>query len=132
MKHSSSLGNSRGITRLGILVLALLILIGTFLGSQIFPFYYYFYDIQGQMEAQAAKATVNSDKQIRQYLLKKIKQYEIPIPSEDHLKINRLNNKIVISMSYTEILYLDLSDIDEEWNWDLWEFRFEPHAEGRL
>ncbi|HQH28163.1 MAG TPA: hypothetical protein PLP17_12255, partial [Oligoflexia bacterium] len=51
----------RGASRLGWLLLILFIVSAVFAGSQIFPFYYYYYEIEGLMQSQAAKATVFSD-----------------------------------------------------------------------
>ena len=115
--------------RLSLLFVILILLVVIFTGSQIIPFYYYYYDMLGQMEAQAKKATVNSDSEIRQYLLERIKKNEIPIESEDDLKINRFDGKIVIELSYEEVFYINLG---EDRIYDLHVFEFDPRVEAQI
>lgn len=119
----------KGMSKLGYLLLVLLIALTVLVGSQVFPFYYYFYELQGLMESQAAKASVFTDQEIRQELMRKIKKLEIPISDPDDLKINRFSGKITIDLSYSETLYIDLG---EDRVYDLWEFKFNPHAEHAL
>lgn len=115
-----------GQSKLGVLLFILLVVCGAFVGEQVIPFYYYYHELLGLMENQAAKASVFRDTDIRKVLMKKIKQLEIPIDEADDLKINRFNDKIVIDLEYEEILYIDLGD---ERVYDLHVFRFNPHVE---
>lgn len=122
-------GATRGASRLGILLLILLVVSGVFVGSQVFPFYYYYWEIKGLMEAQAAKASVFSDQEIRQTLMERIRKLELPIDNEDDLKVNRVSGKIIIELEYEEILFLDLG---EDRVYDLYTFKFNPVVEQKL
>ncbi len=118
-----------GVSRLGVLLFVLFIVACVWAGSQVFPFYYYYWEIVGLMESQAAKAQEFSDWQIRNTLIKKIRELEIPLQDEDNLKINRFNNKIVIEFEYEEVLLLEL---DDEHIYEVYVFQFHPHVEHDL
>ncbi len=120
----------RGITKIGLLFCLLLILVGVLLGGQVIRFYYSYYDLLGLMEAQAAKASVINDEQMRYTITKRIKELEIPIEDpEAELNIERTASEISISITYSEVLFIDLGEGRE---YDLWEFQFNPKAEGTL
>ncbi|MFN8391510.1 MAG: hypothetical protein U0136_14575 [Bdellovibrionota bacterium] len=114
-----------GISRLGVLIFVLIIASCVFVGYQVFPFYYYYYELEGLMQAQADKASMFTDEEIRRTLLEKIAKLEIPLDDPDQLKINRFDGKIIIDYSYEEVLYIDLG----EKTYDLYVFPFHPHAE---
>ena len=121
-----------GISRLGVLIFVLIIAAAVFVGYQVFPFYYYFYEIQGLLEAQAKKASVFTDAEMKQTILEKVKKLQIPLEDPDSLKINRFDNKIVIEFEYDEVLYIDLSTEDQERVYDLYTFHFVPRAEAPI
>ncbi len=116
----------RGITSLGTLIFILIIAILVFLGSQIIPFYYSYYEIQGLMQAQADKASELSDKEILQNIRQAIKRLNIPADPEEDLRLNRFNGKVVIDLSYQEVLYVDFGN---DFDYDLWTFHFNPRGE---
>lgn len=128
-QHSSPLDNEFGLNRLGVLVFVLLIASCVFVGSQVFPFYYYASEIEGMMDAQARKASIFTDAEIREFLLKEIRKLEIPIDKDSDLKINRTNASIIIELEYEEVLYID---VDEEHSYDLHVFKFNPRVEHPL
>lgn len=117
-----------GLSRLGILILLLLVGAVVYAGSQVFPYFYNFYELQGLMEAQADKASEFSDDEIRKTILNKIKKLDLPNEPE-LLKINRFDGKIVIEYEYSEMLYFDL---DEDHQYDLHRFDFHPRAERQV
>lgn len=117
--------DERGGSRLGWLLTILIFLCGFYACWQIFPFYYYYYELVGLMEEQANKAQVFTDDEIRRNIEKKIKELDIPVDDMDDLKINRFNGKIVIDLQYSEVLYVDLGDK----TYDLYTFQFNPHVE---
>ncbi len=121
--------NQQGMGRLRILIIALFLIIVVFVANQVIPFFYYFYEIEGLMQSQAAKGSVFSDQEIRKTIMEKINKLELPIDDEDALKINRFNGKIVIDLEYDEVLYVDFG---EGRSYDLWVFHFAPHAEHTL
>lgn len=114
-----------GISRLGVLVFVLIIASCVFVGYQVFPFYYYYWEIQGLMDAQAVKASEFTDGEIRTNILQKIRKLEIPIDDEDDLKINRFDGMISIDLTYSEVLFIDWG----EKTYDLHVFEFNPHVE---
>ncbi|MCB0325844.1 MAG: hypothetical protein KDD69_19835, partial [Bdellovibrionales bacterium] len=123
------LSGELGISRLGILLLALILSALVFAGSQIFPFFYYYHELQGMMEAQAKKASVFSDQEMREVLMESIRKLEIPVESPDDLKINRVNDKIIIELEYDEVFFIDLG---EDRVYDLHVFHFNPRVEAPL
>lgn len=123
------LQNQKGLNRIGVLLLVLILATGVFVGSQVFPFFYYASEIEGMMDAQARKASVFTDQEIREFLMEQIRKLELPIESESDLKINRLNNKIVIELEYEEVLFIEF---DDEHSYDLYVFHFNPRAEQPL
>lgn len=129
MMHFYTQSNEKGNAYLGYLLFLLIVLCTVYLGSQVIQFYYYSWEIEGAMEAQAAKASVFRDDEIRKTLLKEIKKLELPINDERDLKINRTANKIIIDLEYEEVLYLELG---EYWSKDIWVFQFNPHVEKSL
>ncbi len=125
LERKSGLSSERGMDRLGVLVISFLVLATAFIGYQVFPFFYYYYEIQGLMEAQAAKASVFSDQEIRKNLMDRIKKLEIPIDDPEKLRINRFNGLISIDMEYEEVLFLDFG----EKTYDLYVFHFHPKVD---
>lgn len=119
-------------SRLGVLIVVLVIATSVFVGYQVFPFYYYFYEVQGLLEAQAQKASVFSDGEIRKTILEKVRKLEIPLEDPDSLKINRFDGKIVIEFEYDEVLFIDLSTPDQDRVYDLYTFHFVPRAEATI
>jgi hypothetical protein len=115
-------------TKLGLLFSLISITAVVYFGYQILPIFYNNAELSGQMQAQADLATVLSDEQIRGNLLAKIRRLEIPIDNDDDLKINRLNDKIVIELSYEETVYIEVGD----WSRDLYTFQFNPVVEQDL
>lgn len=120
--------DERGASNLGILITILFLLAIIFVGFQCAPFYYSFYELKGLMQAQADKADEFTDGQILENITRAIKKLQIPVNPEE-LKINRYAGKIVIEINYSEMLYVDFGG---GYDYDLWEFNFNPRAESAL
>ncbi len=118
--------NSRGSSTVGTLFTAICVFVIGFLAWQVIPFYYYYYDILGMMEAQAKKASVKDDAEIRYELYKRALKTNLPIDDADDFKINRIAGKMIIDLSYEEVLYIDLG---EDRYYDIHVFDFNPHVE---
>lgn len=118
--------NNQGFLSIGALLFILFVSAAVFLGSQIIPFYYSYFEIQGLMQAQADKASEFTDKEIYQTIRAEMKKLNIPADPEEDLKINRFNNKVVIELSYQEVLYVDFGNGHD---YDLWTFDFNPRGE---
>ncbi len=127
--RSALLRSVEGLSRLGFLIIILILASCVYVGYHVFPFYYYYWELEGLMQAQADKASEFTDAEIRENLMAIVKEHEIPLdePDED-LKINRFDGKIVIDMKYQEVLYIDLG----EKTYDLHVFNFNPHVEQSL
>ena len=119
----------RGAGRMSVLLFILVAVAGVYIGSQVIPFFYYYNELQGLMDSQAAKAQVLTDEEMRTNIMKKVKELSIPFDDPDKLKINRFNGNIVIELEYQEILYLDLGP---DRTYDLYIFNFHPRAEHRI
>lgn len=119
----------RGQTKLGMLTFALFIGILVFTGSQIIPFFYSYYELEGLFQGQAKQALHLTDDKIRKNIFKKIKDLGIPDIKDDDLRINRYDGKIVIELKYSEVFYIDLG---EDRVYDIYKFDFNPRAETKF
>ena len=82
------------------------------------------------MEAQAKKAGVFKDQAIRRNLVKRVKALELPVENpESSIKIERFHGKILISLEYEEVLFVDFG---EDRVYDLWVFKFKPTVEQNI
>lgn len=132
MKNTSlgQVSKSRGLGLVGALILILLAGALFYIGHQVVTIYYSYYDLIGMMDAQAQRAEVRSDGEIREFLAKRIVELQIPVDNPaEALKINRFNSKIVIQMQYVEVVYIDFGGDNV---YDLWEFQFRPLVERPL
>ena len=120
--------SQKGANNIGILLFILFILSGVYVCSQVFPFYYSYYELKGLMESQAEKANEFKDGDIKRVLTRAIKKLDIPADPEE-LKINRFSGKIIIELKYSEVLFVDFGG---GYDYDLWEFNFQPRAEKPL
>ena len=116
----------RGMSKLGALFFVTIFGSVTWVFYHVIPFYYSFYEIEGQMEALAVKASLFSDSYIQQELMRFIKKLDIPVDNPEDIKINRFEGKILIDLKYQEYLTLELG---EGRDYDLWIFDFNPHVE---
>ena len=116
----------RGVTRLGMIFFGSIVFCVGWVAYNVIPFYYSYYELLGQMDAQAVKASLFTDVQITQELMRWVKKLGIPIDRPDELKINRFEGKIVMEMNYDEVLSADLG---EDRIYDLWVFHFNPRVE---
>lgn len=118
----------KGASNLSYMLTILVVLAGVFAASQILPFYYSYYELLGEMEAKAVNGSEISDQKIIEGLNNVIRKNNIPADIED-LKINRLENKIIISLEYEEVFYVDFGD---GYDYDLWVFKFTPRVEKNI
>ena len=125
-------------SRLGWLILILFITAGVYVGNQVIPFYYYYHELEGLMRFQAKKAQALSDGEIRENLVRKIKKLELPVDDMDNLRIQRKARTMIIDLEYTEVLYVDVSFLNEFYDmpqggvYDIWVFNFNPHVEEKF
>jgi len=116
---------SRGASKFSVIVTLLFFAALVYLGGQVFNFYYSYYELEGLMDQQARKASVFSDKEMRQLIFKRVKELQIPIDEPEEIKINRLEGKVVIETQYSEVLYVEFRDK----TYDLHVFSFNPRIE---
>ncbi len=116
---------NRGFISIGTLLGVLLFGAAIWLLFHILPFFYYSEEMRGFMESQAEKAQISNDNEIRRFLVRKIRDLELPVDSEDDLKINRFNGNLVIELEYSEVLFIELFGK----TYDLWVFHFHPKVE---
>lgn len=120
--------NQGGASRIGMLLMVLFLLVFIFVGFQSAPFYYSYYELKGLMQAQADRAEELNDGKIVENITNAIKKLNIPVSPEE-LRINRYSGKIVIEIQYSEVLFIDFGG---GYDYDLWEFEFNPRAESAL
>ena len=116
-----------GLSQIGMLLTVLILGVLFFVGMQVVPFYIYYFEIEGHFEAQANKAAMKTDDEIREFLSEQIRKMNLPVEKDD-LIIRRAAGIITIEMDYTEILVLDLG---EDYYYELWEFDFNPKIERK-
>lgn len=120
--------SEKGITTLGYLLTILLILSSLFTAYNVLPFYYCYYELRGEMDAKAVSARELSDKEITEGINQVIRKNNIPADIEK-LQINRFDDKIVISIAYEEVFYVDFG---HGYDFDIWYFSFNPKVERPL
>lgn len=96
-----------------------------FCAYKIVPFYYYYFEMQNQMEQVIRVASTETDQEIRKKLEYHIKANKLPVKLED-LKISREGRTIRVSLRYSEIFYVTFRGKD----YDMHEFKFHASATG--
>ena len=121
---------SRGSSELGaswLTISVFLVIIGSivFCAYKIIPFYYYYFEMQNQMEQIIQIAGTETDQEIRKKLEYHMKSLQLPV-KPDALKIAREGKTIKVSLHYTEVFYIHFNGKD----YDLHEFKFHAFASG--
>lgn len=119
---------TRGMGKLSAFFLLAVFGVAVWLGFKILPFYYYYYELVNQFESHIRVASTNTDKEIRDKLMYHIKKLEIPIDKPEDLVIQRINKRMIISLPYQEVLYVEWG----EKTYDLHVFKFVAYAEGEF
>lgn len=120
------LASQVGMGKLTALVFGAILAVAIFVGYNVLPFYYCYYEIQNQMDQAIKVASTYTDKELREKLWYHIKKLEIPVEEED-LKIERDSGVMRISLPYQEIFYVTYKDKD----YDIHTFNFHAYAEGQ-
>jgi len=118
----------KGATNLSYMLTILVVLAGVFSASQILPFYYSYYELLGGRDANAVNGREIRDQQIIEGVNRVIRKNNIPADIE-LLKINRLEDKIIISLDYEEVFYVDFGS---GYDYDIWVFKFSPRVEKNI
>ena len=76
---------------------------GIYLGVLVIPVYWNYYQFQDDIasEARINSYTNKSEADMRDSVWKKAKQYELPLTTEDQIKVQRQGNVVAISTQYT-------------------------------
>ena len=98
-----------------------------FLGYKITPFYYSYFELHNQLAAMIAHGDTLKDEEIRKRAGKFIKDLQIPAEAQD-LKIDRRDRHLKLSISYTEVLFIEVGSFSR----DLWDFPFSIKVEGEF
>lgn len=120
--------DQRGVSNLGVLLLALIIGSFVYVGAQVFPYYYGYWELQAQFESMVEKAAIKKDSEIFDYLVDQMRVNGVNAERTD-LKVKRQGKRISIDLEYTETLTLRLGDY---WEKDVHVFEFNPYAEGEF
>ena len=94
-------GSQRGEGRAKAIAYTAFLLFGIFVAVKLVPPYLAEYQLADKMQELARFAVVNrySEDQIRDHVLKEVKDLEIPVNRED-IKVNASNEKVTISVDY--------------------------------
>lgn len=117
-----------GLGKFTLIVFGLITFVVVYVAYHVMPFYYYFYELQGNMDRMVTVASVENDKTLRQRLLYQIHWMQIPARDED-LILERLDpNRIKVSLKYKEVFFIRWGGKD----YIIREFPFHAHAESPL
>ncbi|MEZ4753381.1 MAG: hypothetical protein R3A13_03615 [Bdellovibrionota bacterium] len=116
-----------GVGKITLIVFSAIIASIVYLGFQILPFYYYYFELENQFAAHIRVASTHTDQEIRKKIEYHLKKLAIPADPEA-LKIERSREFMRISLKYTEIF---------EIYWQgkyhtIWKFPFNAKAEGKF
>ena len=117
--------DERGVGSLTLLVFGLIFAAIVYVGFEVLPFFYYYYDLQNQMESMVRVASEENDETIRKRLLYYIHKYQMPVRDEQ-LRVYRSGGKIYLDLEYREVFYVSFKGKD----YNLRVFPFHAHAEG--
>ena len=111
-KHLKTNSKS-GLGTITLLVFVALIGAVTYVAYYVLPFFYYYYDLRSQFEQVIKVAQFETDEEIRKKLMYHINKYQIPCQPED-LRIERIDDTMVISLQYTEVFKIPWGDKEYE------------------
>lgn len=118
-------GNESGISRAGLIFFLIVLGVPLYLGYRILPYFYNYYELVGLMDSQARVAAEYSDEKIREVLVDKIKDLNIPIKADNDLRIQRSGKFISMYLAYKEELWVKVGEKD----YKLREFPFVAEVE---
>lgn len=112
-KVASKVNSKSGIGTVTLLIFVTLAGVISYVAYYVLPFYYYYYDLLGQFEQVIKVAQFETDEEIRKKLMYHINKYQIPCNPED-LRIERIDDTMVISLQYTEVFKIPWGDKEYE------------------
>ena len=125
-KHQAGLG------KLTLLVFGALTGAALYTAYEVLPFYYYFYELENQMEAAIRVASTETDDELRKKLTYHIRKMDLPVGTDedlrDALKIERDDNIMRISLPYEEVFSIPLGSK----TYILRRFKFNAYMEGQF
>lgn len=118
-----------GVSKLTTIFFGAIIAAALFTGYHVLPFYYYYFELQNQMESAVAVASTYSDKELREKLWYHVhRKMQIPGVKPEDIRIERNGGLIRISLRYQEIFFLTWKGKD----YDIYVFKFLAKAEGKV
>jgi len=126
-EQSRKLSSRAGVGNITLIVFALIVGAVAYVGYHVAPFYYYFYDLRNQFEQVIKVANFETDEEIRKKLMYHINKYQIPCEPED-LRIERMDDTMIISMQYTEIFWIPWGDK----KYEVRRFEFDATVSGKF
>jgi hypothetical protein len=116
-----------GVGRLTAFVAALILGSVAFVGYNVIPFYYYYFELTNQLHALVATADRSNDAALRSRVGRILRELEIPAEEKD-VQIDRRDGTITITVRYREVFYITLRGKD----YDIYRFPFTASAQGAL
>lgn len=123
--------NQSGFSKIKFVVVTTTLLVSGYLGWQAFYYHYCFWDLEELVKRQADKSAILSDGEIRDNILKKIRESNIPFDPEadqDDFTIERDGEKIYISLKYTEVVVFDFAGF----YYEVKDYPFHVYAETEI
>lgn len=117
----------RGAAAMTLAIFGAIVLGVGFYCYNVIPFYYYFYELQNQLDASVRAADVVTDVEIKKNIKRTIKELQIPV-DPDSLLIERKDHFIRLQLKYREVFYVTFRGKD----YDLQVFDFNAYSEGRF
>ena len=116
-----------GIGRITLLVFGALIAAAVYGGFRIIPYYYYYFELENQMQSLIRVASLTPDQEIRKKLAQQLKRMDISA-TIDNLRIERVNPRMRMSLPYEEELWFSFRGKD----YHIYTFKFNAYAEGDI
>lgn len=115
----------RGRGKLGTAVVSAVLIVVGFVGYNVVPFYYYYFELTNQLRALISTADRNNDAAIRARVMQIVRELEIPAVERD-VQIDRRDGVITITLPYSEVIYFTFQGKE----YDLYRLRFRASAAG--
>jgi len=100
------LRSQRGLTMLGFLFVAVVVVVVALVGFRVFPAYVEYFSVQKALETSVNEAETGSAAEIRRAFERRLSAGYIDSVRASDLQVSRQNNQIVASLSWQRILHI--------------------------
>jgi len=100
------LRSQRGLTMLGFLFVAIVVVVVALVGFRVFPAYVEYFSVQKALEPSVSEAETGSAAEIRRAFERRLSAGYIDSVRASDLQVSRQNNQIVAALSWQRILHM--------------------------